>query len=39
MSWMVAEDATNELPAGVRKIVEARTGDAVFVIAPDYRVV
>ncbi|WP_143527859.1 helix-turn-helix transcriptional regulator [Rubrobacter xylanophilus] len=36
---MGAEDAIRELPAAVRRIVEARTGDAVFVIAPDYRVV
>ena len=35
-------DGTQELvrlPEAVRSIVEARTGDAVFVVAPDYRIV
>ena len=36
MEWQAT---TRELPEAVRGIVEARTGDAVFVVGPDYRVV
>lgn len=30
--------ATAQLPQTVQKIIETRTGDAVFVVAPDYRI-
>ena len=30
--------ATAQLPQTVQKIIESRTGDAVFVVAPDYRI-
>lgn len=30
---------TLQLPQAVRNLIEARTGDAVFVVAPDYRIV
>ena len=36
---MEREVTIQELPEAVRGIVEARTGDAVFVVGPDYRVV
>jgi PAS domain S-box-containing protein len=36
---MGSESGVHELPEAVRRIVEARTGDAVFVVGPDYRVV
>lgn len=32
-------EATPNLPQAVRSLIEARTGDAVFIIGPDYRVV
>jgi PAS domain-containing protein len=28
-----------ELPPAVRSLIEARTGDAVYVVDPDYRIV
>lgn len=34
MDWQVPE-----LPPAVRSLIEARTGDAVFVVGPDYRIV
>jgi PAS domain-containing protein len=30
---------TNELPEAVRILIEARTGDAVYVVGPDYTIV
>ncbi len=30
---------TRQLPQTVQSIIESRTGDAVFVVAPDYRIV
>lgn len=34
-----AVDYLDELPEAVRSLIEARTGDGVFVVAPDYTVV
>jgi PAS domain S-box-containing protein len=31
--------ATRELPEAVRALIEARTGDAVYVVGPDYKIV
>lgn len=28
-----------ELPPAVRSLIEARTGEAVFIVGPDYRIV
>lgn len=33
------EKPTRELPEAVRNLIEARTGDAVYVVDPDYRIV
>jgi len=36
----VNEDTqVHELPEAVRTLIEARTGDAVYVVGPDYRIV
>jgi len=36
---MDADKQARELPPAVRSLVEARTGDAVFIVGPDYRIV
>ena len=33
------DELTREVPEAVRALIEARTGDAVFVVGPDYRIV
>lgn len=35
---MVGREQPVQLPEAVRSLVEARTGDAVFVVGPDYRI-
>ena len=33
------ERSAQELPEAVKALIEARTGDAVYVVGPDYRIV
>src|SRR3712207_8964363 len=33
------EGSVQELPEAVKNLIEARTGDAVYVVDPDYRIV
>jgi PAS domain S-box-containing protein len=33
------DQQARELPPAVRSLIEARTGDAVFIVGPDYRIV
>lgn len=40
--WRVRQteaDYLDEIPEAVRSLIEARTGDGVFVVAPDYTIV
>lgn len=40
--WRVRQteaDYLEEIPEAVRSLIEARTGDGVFVVAPDYTIV
>jgi PAS domain S-box-containing protein len=39
VSMADSKEYTAGLPRGVRSLIEARTGDAVFIIGPDYRIV
>jgi hypothetical protein len=34
-----SESSAHELPEAVKNLIEARTGDAVYVVGPDYRIV
>jgi hypothetical protein len=36
---MDEDKRVRELPPAVRSLIEARTGDAVYVVDPDYRIV
>jgi PAS domain S-box-containing protein len=36
---MGVDKQARELPPAVRSLIEARTGDAVFIVGPDYRIV
>jgi PAS domain-containing protein len=33
------EQSAHELPEAVKNLIDARTGDAVYVVDPDYRIV